>query len=401
MKLVLKYTSLIMICFMVVLSVSSSFVATESETTLSVSNTSGNRGETVKTSVSVTRNSNIQALTFDLNYDASVLEVVSANYGSVISVGQTVINTSNNGVVKCSYVSSNKAVTGSGELLNVTFRIKPNANYGNSSVNLNVIEMSDGGFNPIDYSIVNGRVTVIAPKLDAPENVHLIETYSDALEIDWDYVSGATGYNVYINGVRHNSEPIENAWYIATGLEDNTQYSVQVSALNYTTESEYSYPTSFQTEKMRYSVAFLDKDFKLIKESVVDKGESVIPPIPPEINNKIFTCWRIFDFNEDKNKEFNDFSSINKDMILYAYYKDVTPQILGDSDGSGDIEIVDSTFIQRYIAKVDTPFTKDELMRGDVDGSGDLELPDATAIQYYLSNMKTTYKIGEPITSTD
>ena len=71
------------------------------------------------------------------------------------------------------------------------------------------------------------------------------------------------------------------------------------------------------------------------------------------------------------------------------------PYYLGDSDGNENIEIVDGTFIQRYIAQIETPYSKEELMRGDVDGSGDLELPDVTAIQYYLANMKTTYHIGE------
>jgi hypothetical protein len=68
---------------------------------------------------------------------------------------------------------------------------------------------------------------------------------------------------------------------------------------------------------------------------------------------------------------------------------------LGDADGNEEIDINDATFILRYLAKIDTPFTKEELMRGDADGSGDLELPDVTAIQYYLANMKTPYNIGE------
>ena len=67
-------------------------------------------------------------------------------------------------------------------------------------------------------------------------------------------------------------------------------------------------------------------------------------------------------------------------------------------DGSGEIESVDATFIQRYIAQIPTPFTKAELMRGDVDGSGDLELTDVTAIQYYLAHLKTQFPIGQSIT---
>ena len=68
--------------------------------------------------------------------------------------------------------------------------------------------------------------------------------------------------------------------------------------------------------------------------------------------------------------------------------------ILGDTDGSGNIEVTDATFIQRWLAKIDTPYTKAELMRGDVDESGDLELTDVTWLQYYLANMRTPYQIG-------
>lgn len=71
--------------------------------------------------------------------------------------------------------------------------------------------------------------------------------------------------------------------------------------------------------------------------------------------------------------------------------------ILGDADGNGEIESVDATFIQRWLAKIDTPYTKAELMRGDVDGSGDLELMDVTWLQYYLANMRTPYQIGKQI----
>ena len=74
-----------------------------------------------------------------------------------------------------------------------------------------------------------------------------------------------------------------------------------------------------------------------------------------------------------------------------------TEYLLGDADGNGEIESVDATFIQRYIAQIPTPYTKAELMRGDVDGSGDLELFDVTCIQRYLAKMETSYAIGKAI----
>lgn len=70
--------------------------------------------------------------------------------------------------------------------------------------------------------------------------------------------------------------------------------------------------------------------------------------------------------------------------------------ILGDTDGDGTVEIRDSTWIQRFAANMDLPFSITKT-RSDVDENGYINIMDATAIQYYLANMKTTYKIGEKI----
>ena len=80
-----------------------------------------------------------------------------------------------------------------------------------------------------------------------------------------------------------------------------------------------------------------------------------------------------------------------------SFVGDIVGGILGDADGNGNIEVTDATFIRRWLVKIDTPYTKAELMRGDVDGSGDLEIFDVTAIQYYLANMKTQFPIGQTI----
>lgn len=70
--------------------------------------------------------------------------------------------------------------------------------------------------------------------------------------------------------------------------------------------------------------------------------------------------------------------------------------LLGDVDNDGDVEIRDSTWIQRHVAEVEMPFIVNKTT-ADVDGDGIITVMDATAIQYYLANMKTTYKIGEKI----
>ncbi|MBQ9680548.1 MAG: hypothetical protein IJV48_07700 [Ruminococcus sp.] len=75
--------------------------------------------------------------------------------------------------------------------------------------------------------------------------------------------------------------------------------------------------------------------------------------------------------------------------------------MIGDSDGNSEIEVVDATLLQRYLAEMKTICSDEELIRGDADQSGLIELPDVTALQYYLAGLKTDCRIGERITDTD
>lgn len=75
----------------------------------------------------------------------------------------------------------------------------------------------------------------------------------------------------------------------------------------------------------------------------------------------------------------------------------VYPDILGDADGNGEVEIIDATIIQRYLSDMTVPYTEDELMNGDVDGDGELSIIDATLIQRYNAGFSVAYPIGEII----
>ena len=76
---------------------------------------------------------------------------------------------------------------------------------------------------------------------------------------------------------------------------------------------------------------------------------------------------------------------------------DDAPPIFGNVDGDDSVTITDGTFIQRYLASIEIPFTLNEAL-ADVDGDGDITVMDVTAIQYYLCHLKTSYPIGEIVT---
>ena len=75
----------------------------------------------------------------------------------------------------------------------------------------------------------------------------------------------------------------------------------------------------------------------------------------------------------------------------------VTVAYLGDADGSGEVDTVDATIIQRYATMVAVPYPEDQLMNADVDSDGDLTIVDATFIQRYSTRVGVPFPIGEAI----
>ena len=73
------------------------------------------------------------------------------------------------------------------------------------------------------------------------------------------------------------------------------------------------------------------------------------------------------------------------------------PYILGDVDGSGEADIIDASFVQRYSTGVAVVFKKSEIKRGDVDRDGETDVSDATFIQRYATNIRVPYPIGETV----
>ena len=81
-----------------------------------------------------------------------------------------------------------------------------------------------------------------------------------------------------------------------------------------------------------------------------------------------------------------DYVITNPDPIAY---------MIGDADGSGNVDIVDATFVQRYSIKADVPIDYEILIHGDVDRNGELEITDATFIMRHVIRAHTPYPIGE------
>lgn len=76
------------------------------------------------------------------------------------------------------------------------------------------------------------------------------------------------------------------------------------------------------------------------------------------------------------------------------------PKLLGDVDGSGTVDTVDVTFIQRHLLSIYIPFDFDEAL-ADVDGEDGVNIVDVTWLQRWLVHMNAPKGIGQPIPDPD
>ena len=71
--------------------------------------------------------------------------------------------------------------------------------------------------------------------------------------------------------------------------------------------------------------------------------------------------------------------------------------ILGDADGNGTVESADSAMLMRRIVYIETPCDDVTLSRGNVNDDLFIDVMDVTYIQRYLANIDTPYEIGKRI----
>ena len=72
--------------------------------------------------------------------------------------------------------------------------------------------------------------------------------------------------------------------------------------------------------------------------------------------------------------------------------------LLGDVNGDGEVDAVDSTLVQRRATMVKVPYSDELMMHGDVDGDGDLTVVDATYILRFSTMVKVPFPVGQYVT---
>ena len=123
---------------------------------------------------------------------------------------------------------------------------------------------------------------IVAPSV--PANLSSSSVLSSSATVSWDASTddniGTAGYNVYVNGTKHNTNLIKTTSYSLTDLTANTNYAITVAAIDYAkNESTQSTATNFTTTTTTNINNLNENDIALIyynsnKQIIVNcKGE--------------------------------------------------------------------------------------------------------------------------------
>lgn len=207
--------------------------------------------------------------------------------------------------------------------------------------------------------------------------------YGLSLDKLWGSANGGS-YGYYVNNASAWSltDPVKEGDYVAAyvytdlvGWSDHYSYFDQ---LFYTTTVE-------QTLTVTYSEIGYDKDWNPVSLPV----EGALLTVDGEATSFVT------DENGEANISFSEPGTYRvsaaiegKTLVKPIGYIEVKPAatLIGDADGSGEVEILDATHIQRYLVAL---VAEDEIdtANADADRSGDVTILDATAIQRYLAGI--------------
>jgi len=318
----------ILLCCVLLLSLFPFGVIAVSQTMITVSSASANRGDTVNVKVNISSGSGMQACDFELYYDADVLEVISATKGDNLT-SSPIINTSILGKIVFSYAATS-SMTSSATMLNIQFKIKAGAEYGQSDLTLNCKDLSDGNFNDIEHSVKNGYVIVVAPQLEAPYNVEVTKVTDTTISIYWSSIDEATGYNLYLNGSLVNNEPVSENTYELVDLTPDTDYNLQITTMHYTVESEKSESFTLHTATEDKKVCFFylteNEDgtttYEYVYVPLIDGSVEYVPEVP-NVSGYTFIGWD------------QELTNLEADAMIWAEYNVITPTVtFVDWDGT-------------------------------------------------------------------
>ena len=153
-----------------------------------------------------------------------------------------------------------------------------------------------------------------------------------------------------------------------------------------------------ETGEIDWSLVYAQKDYgcgNCVEVKCVVGGKNIFLPSPEEP----FTIrYAVYDVKEDCFYDLVDNDYLKSTDVferydgLYEVWKTLdlsemtVEAICGDANGDRDMDIIDATYTQRYLASLVSKYDIDETA-ADVDSDGDVTILDATRIQRALASL--------------
>ncbi len=141
---------------------------------------------------------------------------------------------------------------------------------------------------------------------------------------------------------------------------------------------------AYKAEKLAQADALLKEDDSMVSRGIAAIAKAAISGTEYDRELPL-----------EQNKAALDAILATLDRTLIAQ-RAIEHPILGDINYSGEVEIVDVTYLQRSLAGIEVPFIINDFV-ADVDYDNNISILDASYIQRWLEGMDSVEGIGEPI----
>jgi poly(3-hydroxybutyrate) depolymerase len=129
----------------------------------------------------------------------------------------------------------NDAAAGSGASFSKQYASRANGNYSGTVTATDSVK-------GLTSTVCNIPTLLVGPPpaVLPPSGLAVGTKTASTIALSWSAASGATGYNVYRNGVKVNASPVAGTSFTDTGLAASTTYTYQASTVAGATESGLS-----------------------------------------------------------------------------------------------------------------------------------------------------------------
>ena len=365
---------------------------------IAVSSVTAEPGDIVDVDITFKDNPGIMGATLTVSYDEEALTLISVKDGGILGTQShkpelkspytlawsddtaTVNNTTNGVAATLTFKLSESAVRGQSYPISVSYDYD---NYDIYDVNLNCVR----------FTLENGAVNITAAgeqPTDVPAGTAQIVASDvtaepgDTVDVDITFANnpGIMGATLTIS---YDDEALT-----LTSVKDGGILGAQSHKPELKSPYTLAWSDDTATVNNTSNGIAATLTFKLSERAV--RGQSYPISVSYDYDN-----YDIYDVDLNRVK----FTLVNG-SIMTSEEEPTTPQpsmtyYLGDANGDGEVDAIDSTIVQRVATMVKVPYDRDKMMNADVDGDGELTVLDATYILRYSSHVKTPYPVGEII----